>query len=64
MKDLLLRLRKTADEARPPHAYFGALGGISDAIFYKWRSKYGGIEVSDARRPKALESENGRGRVG
>lgn len=29
MKDLLLRLRKTDDEARPPHAYFGALGGIA-----------------------------------
>ena len=32
--------------------------GISDATFYKWRSKYGGMEVSDARRLKALESEN------
>lgn len=53
MKDLLLRLRKPDDEARLPHAYFGALGGISDATFYKWRSKYGGTEVSDARRLKA-----------
>jgi putative transposase len=32
--------------------------GISDATFYKWRSRYGGIEVSDARRLKALEEEN------
>ena len=32
--------------------------GISDATFYKWRSKYGGLEVSDARRLKALEDEN------
>ena len=32
--------------------------GISDATFYKWRSKYGGMEVSDARRLKALEAEN------
>ena len=32
--------------------------GISDATFYKWRSKYGGMEVSDARRLKTLESEN------
>ena len=32
--------------------------GISDATFYKWRSKYGGMEVSDARRLKMLESEN------
>ena len=28
--------------------------GISDATFYKWRSKYGGMEVSDAKRLKAL----------
>ncbi len=34
--------------------------GISDATFYTWRSKYGGMEVSDARRLKALEDENGK----
>ena len=34
--------------------------GISDATFYKWRSKYGGMEVSDARKLKALETENAR----
>ncbi len=32
--------------------------GISDATFYKWRSKYGGMEVSDARKLRALEEEN------
>ena len=31
---------------------------ISDATFYTWRTKYGGMEVSDARRLKALEDEN------
>ena len=35
-------------------------GGFSDATFYKWRSKYGGMEVSDAKRLKELESENGK----
>jgi putative transposase len=34
--------------------------GISDATFYKWRSRYGGMEVSDARKLKALEDENRR----
>jgi putative transposase len=34
--------------------------GISDATFYKWRSRYGGMELSDARRLKALEDENRR----
>ena len=32
--------------------------GISDATFYKWRSKYGGMEVSQARKLKVLEEEN------
>ena len=32
--------------------------GISDATFYKWRSKYGGMEVSEARKLKVLEEEN------
>lgn len=34
--------------------------GFSDASFYLWRSKYGGMEVSDAKRLKALEIENAR----
>ena len=32
--------------------------GISDATFYTWRSKYGGMEVSDAKKLKALDEEN------
>jgi len=32
--------------------------GISDATFYNWRSKYGGMEVSEAKRLKVLENEN------
>ncbi len=34
--------------------------GISDATFYKWKAKYGGLEVSEARRLKSLEDENRR----
>ena len=34
--------------------------GISSATFYKWKSKYGGLEVSDARRLRQLEQENAR----
>jgi putative transposase len=33
---------------------------ISDATFYKWRAKYGGLDVNEARRLRALEDENGR----
>ena len=35
-------------------------GGFSDATFYKWRSKFGGMEVPDARRLRDLEAENGK----
>jgi putative transposase len=34
--------------------------GISEATFYNWKAKYGGLEVSDAKRLKVLESENGK----
>lgn len=34
--------------------------GISSATFYKFKARYGGMEVSDARRLKALEEENAR----
>ena len=33
---------------------------ISEQTFYRWRNKYGGLEVSDARKLKALEAENAK----
>ena len=41
---------KTADLARKH--------GISDATLYNWKAKYGGMDVSDAKRLRALEEEN------
>ncbi len=35
-------------------------GGFSDATFYKWRAKYGGMDVPDARRLRELEDENAK----
>ena len=34
--------------------------GISETTFYKWKAKYGGLTVSDAKRLRALEQENTR----
>ena len=34
--------------------------GISSATFYKWKAKFGGMDVSDARKLKALEYENAK----
>ena len=43
---------KTADLARRH--------GVSEATLYNWKAKYGGLEVSEAKRLRALEDENGR----
>jgi putative transposase len=45
-------------EAGGPTADVCRKHGISSATFYKWKAKYGGLEVSDAKRLKALEDEN------
>ena len=34
--------------------------GISPATFYNWKAKFGGMEVSEARRLRSLEAENGK----
>jgi putative transposase len=34
--------------------------GMSDATFYNWKAKYGGLDVSEAKRLRSLEDENGR----
>jgi putative transposase len=47
-------------EAGRPTAEVCRKHGISSATFYKWKAKYGGLEVSEARRLKVLEDENRR----
>ena len=47
-------------QAGPGAKQLCRMHGISDATFYKWRSKYGSMEVSDARRLKALAAENAK----
>ena len=43
-----------------PAPEVGSAHGISANTFYRWKSKYGGMEVSDARRLKQLKDENAR----
>jgi putative transposase len=47
-------------EAGSPTADVCRKHGVSSATFYKWKAKFGGLEVSDARRLKALEDENSK----
>ena len=47
-------------EAGMPVAELCRKHGMSDATFYNWKSKYGGLEVSEAKRLRSLEAENAR----
>lgn len=47
-------------EAGTPTAEVCRKHGVSSASFYKYKTKYGGMEVSDARKLKALEDENAK----
>jgi len=47
-------------EAGVPVADLCRKHGLSSPTFYKWKAKYGGLNVSEARRLKALEDENAR----
>jgi putative transposase len=47
-------------EAGIPLAELARKYGISEGTFYRWKSKFGGMEVSDAKRLKQLEDENRR----
>ena len=47
-------------EAGAPTADVCRKHGVSSATFYKWKAKFGGLEVSDAKRLRALEDENAK----
>ena len=47
-------------EAGMPVKELCRTGGFSDATFYKWRAKFGGMDASDAKRLKDLEGENAK----
>lgn len=56
-EEQIVGILKEAD-AGVPNKEICRKHGISDATFYHWRSKYGGMTVSDVKRLKTLEDEN------
>lgn len=55
----IISILKEADAGLPP-AEVCRKYGFSDATYYNWKAKYGGMTVSDARRLKDVEHENSR----
>ena len=58
-EEQIIRVLKEA-ESGVPLADLLRKHGISDATFYRWKSKFGGMELSEAKRLKQLEDENRR----
>ena len=58
-EEQIIGFLKQADAGMPIKELCRA-GGFSDATFYKWRAKFGGMDVSDAKRLKDLEGENAK----
>jgi len=58
-EEQIVRVLKEA-EAGVPVGELTRREGVSDVTFYRWKAKYGGMEVNDARRLRELEDENSR----
>ena len=57
-EQIIVVLREAEAGAKTPD--LARKHGISEATLYNWKAKYGGLEVSEAKRLRALEDENGR----
>lgn len=59
-EEQIVRILRDAETGRLKAAAVCRKHGISEQTFYRWKRKFGGMEVSDARRLKELEHENQR----
>jgi putative transposase len=48
----------TREEGLPMRSRYPSLCGISEQTFYRWKKRYAGMRVGEARRPRVLEEEN------
>ena len=59
-EEQIIRILREAELREAPIRDLCKQHNISEQTFYRWRDKYGGMEVADARRLKDLEAENGK----
>jgi len=59
-EEQIIGILKDSEAGAQPAVAVWRKHGISEQTFYRWKSKYGGMEVSEAKRLKALEDENAR----
>ena len=59
-EEQIIRILREAELRAVPIRDLCKQHNVSEQTFYRWRDKYGGMEVADARRLKELESENGK----
>jgi putative transposase len=57
-EEQIIRILREAERNEPSIARFAGQHNITEQTLYRWCSKYGGMDVADARRLKDLESEN------
>ena len=58
-QEQIIRALQEVDAGAKPEEVCRRLG-VSDTTFYRWKSKYGGMDLSEAKRLKELETENAR----
>ena len=59
-EEQIIRILREAEAQEVPIREVCRQHNISEQTFYRWRDKYGGMEVADARRLKELEAENAK----
>ncbi len=59
-EEQIIKILREAERGEQTVSSLCRAHGVSENTFYKWRQKYGGIEVADARRLRDLERENAR----
>lgn len=59
-EEQIVRILREAEQGKMPARDLCKRHGISEQTFYRWKARFGGLDIPDARRLKQLEAENAR----